>query len=733
MLISTFLCSLAALITLVRALEFLQSAFLYCKNLADLREAALKSTAEAFNSMWELFMLLTLWETYGTLVRATICAVLIPAWGLRCLPHWLRIVFWLSLTALPWLLSFQHALWSYGIILLLFFLLGLWKDGAAARPTPAYLKTLRVTSVNALILLSIVAEPVLLTALVVGVGVSESSATPSTRRLLQSEGSFAAAAAVTLCWLIVMSLPHVMSSESSCLGTVRFHVAMQFLRRACLPAAVVFLAQDGSRGAVSLLLLGFLSFTTILGLDLLSQRHLPDTVNLDLVQPAAFLAGSIFTQVIFVYQLLNGPPMVACISSLLIPGWILAYRVLGGEIGGPLWLFPFQLGLALVVSFFSWAQLWNISQQMLWEGAGFLVLVFLLLSVAVEVQARRWRQKAMEKSGLVEVVRQLLAKLSQKGVLLETPVQELSDGPAVARTLEDCERATRMERLSGSFLVGRSQWLARLRLHRLDLDVVAQCGQQLVEAVCTPPSSLQIFLLMKRKSGRRIPTAIWQMILEFVSDVRYMSKILDPVVKHFNGGTPHRQLLRAYEAMKGVGSRVHNVSLARRCASEPLTPKTVSMARPGIPLEVWCEASGASSASGSRTGAWRRRVLQKVHKSGVTVAKEPGESSASHVFYDFKTCSVRFLQLSLEECLEKDLKAWWKEAPGLYGFGCRCGRPFHPPRRECCYRRHFSHCCTACQNQGHHNRLPHTPACDGRRPREPLMRQLADGCPTCEL
>ena len=42
------------------------------------------------------------------------------------------------------------------------------------------------------------------------------------------------------------------------------------------------------------------------------------------------------------------------------------------------------------------------------SGAGFLVLVFLLLSVAVEVQARRWRQKAMEKSGLVEVVRQLL-------------------------------------------------------------------------------------------------------------------------------------------------------------------------------------------------------------------------------------------------------------------------------------------------------------------------------------
>ena len=40
-------------------------------------------------------------------------------------------------------------------------------------------------------------------------------------------------------------------------------------------------------------------------------------------------------------------------------------------------------------------------------------------------------------------------------------------------------------------------------------DMVAECGHQLLEGVCTPPSTLQIFLLMRRRSGRRIPTAAW--------------------------------------------------------------------------------------------------------------------------------------------------------------------------------------------------------------------------------
>ena len=39
-------------------------------------------------------------------------------------------------------------------------------------------------------------------------------------------------------------------------------------------------------------------------------------------------------------------------------------------------------------------------------------------------------------------------------------------------------------------------------------DVVAECGHRLLEGVCVPPSTVQIshFLLLKRKSGRRIPT-----------------------------------------------------------------------------------------------------------------------------------------------------------------------------------------------------------------------------------
>ena len=42
-------------------------------------------------------------------------------------------------------------------------------------------------------------------------------------------------------------------------------------------------------------------------------------------------------------------------------------------------------------------------------------------------------------------------------------------------------------------------------------EMVAECGHQLLEGVCTPPSTLQIFLLMRRRSGRRIPTAAWRM------------------------------------------------------------------------------------------------------------------------------------------------------------------------------------------------------------------------------
>ena len=40
-------------------------------------------------------------------------------------------------------------------------------------------------------------------------------------------------------------------------------------------------------------------------------------------------------------------------------------------------------------------------------------------------------------------------------------------------------------------------------------DVVAECGHRLLEGVCVPPSTVQIFLLLKRKSGRRIPTVSW--------------------------------------------------------------------------------------------------------------------------------------------------------------------------------------------------------------------------------
>ena len=44
---------------------------------------------------------------------------------------------------------------------------------------------------------------------------------------------------------------------------------------------------------------------------------------------------------------------------------------------------------------------------------------------------------------------------------------------------------------------------------RTTKDVVAECGHRLLEAVCVPPSTVQIFLLLKRKSGRKIPRVPW--------------------------------------------------------------------------------------------------------------------------------------------------------------------------------------------------------------------------------
>ncbi|CAK9006510.1 Uncharacterized protein SCF082_LOCUS9057 [Durusdinium trenchii] len=671
MLFTTLLASLLAILTLVRALEFLQVAFLYCKSLQDLRAAAWRAVKDALSSLWELISLLTLWETYTSLVRASICAVLIPAWGLTPLPHWLRIILWLGLCSLPWLLTLQRAVIIFGALEVVLFTINLLRKGCQTCQAPsAYLNAMRMTGINGLVLVFVVGEGVML------------ASVEYLEPLFMNWTWFIVAACIGVLWLIVMSLPHAMSSSiKSCVDAVKFHMAIQLLRRCCLlPAAVVFLsqmdpqAQDATSRAAGMLL-AFLSFTAVLGWDLLCQEHLPENLGLDLVQPPAFLAGLFFAQVAFVHQQLHGNLTTCFAASLLMPVWILSFQLVSGSIGGPLWLMPLQLAASCLVSYLAWARLVHFNHQ--WAGAACLALLAALGFLAAWWLARRWRRQAS--SGAAQVLKQLLDRLAQKGAqleaatLVETKGEDLSPEEG-AMQLEVLEKGTRMEYLSKSFLSTRHDWLSSLRAGRRHFDVVVTCGTALLEAICTPPSTLQIFSLMRRKSGRRVPTAIWQIILEFVSDVKYMSKMLNPVVQNFNSGGPDRQLMRAWELMNGVGVRVRSFELTRGQA--PLFVPQNFRSLQGFPVTVLDER-----------GPWRGRIT-KVWRDCVEVKSALSGWQNVFVFSDGR---VQVLSQSPEDRLAEDLHFWTLLVHRDLRDVCPCGRPRKGEHSNCCrkcYRRY---------------------------------------------
>ncbi|CAJ1328955.1 unnamed protein product [Effrenium voratum] len=475
MLLTTGLACLCALLTLVRALEFLKAS-LHCGSLAELRSCAWDSSCEALGALWELLALLFFWDSYKTLVRSAVCALLLPAWGLLLLPHGLRILLWLGLCALPWTLPLHWVLRSLAAVEAVFFLVALLRRRAAAaqetrrrvswgrellkvplgplmgnqflvnatlgqlfwpfpgvfggsvavaegfrelrkgeEAVPAHMKTLRISGMNALALISLVVDAVLLSSLDV--------LAPT----LRQEGWLYGAVAVTALWLLVISLPHAMSKDESsekddCLSSGKFHVGMQLLRRLLLPAAIVFsvqvlageMALDGAYGASArgaCLGLAFLTFTTVLGLDLHThaQDHLPDSVGLDIVQPSAFLGGLLFAQLLFLNRALEqnmegGSGLYPAVTSLLMPAWVLGYAALGGSLGGPLWLWPLQLGAALAPAWGAWTAALKLNENVTW--AGFAGLCFLSLCGAslVELLASRWRRAALEKEvGLMEM------------------------------------------------------------------------------------------------------------------------------------------------------------------------------------------------------------------------------------------------------------------------------------------------------------------------------------------
>ncbi|CAE7485165.1 unnamed protein product [Symbiodinium necroappetens] len=570
MLCTTVLAGILAMVTLVRTMEFLQNAFLHCSTLREVRHAALRALSEAARHWWELLLLLTFWKTYKTLVHAAVCALLLPAYSLEVGPFLIRIVLWLLLCALPWTtLPFQYVLSAFALVVVgCFALRGFPCRSEATAISAAAPLHLRVTGMNAVVLLCIVAEAALLSSVI------------SLRPLLQQEAFFSASAAVTGLWLLVISLPHTQPEGLSAaqdghrqgvLGSAKFHAAWQLMRRGlALPAAVVLLLHCGAGGPLgrwSCMLLAFLAFTTALGADMQAhlQSFMPDSLGLDIAQPPTFLAGLTMAQMVFVAQVLYQPDWawLSMLVSALLPTWVLIFECRQG-LAGPAWLLPLQLGASFAPAWSQLAGVLGLSTSTRMAGFSTIVLLSMIGMVTADRRARHRQHKAMLEAEVPKMMEELLHRLNRKGVLLSRlastefggslPVLENYENPrGLASTLAAFEAATRMERLSTEFLVSRKEWLVELREGRDDYAVVARCGSRLVDAICTPSSTVQTMCLLRRHATRKLPRDIWKMIMSFVSDVRVVSSLLGPVVQHFGGGQPKQQVVRGWEAMNEVG------------------------------------------------------------------------------------------------------------------------------------------------------------------------------------
>eukprot|EP00439_Symbiodinium_sp_Y106_P004424 s1375_g1.t1 len=588
--------------------------------LREVRRAALTALSEA---AWHW----TFWKTYKTLVHAAVCSLLLPAYSLEVGPFLIRIVLWLLLCALPWIpsrswlafgttLPFQYVLLAFALVVIgCFASRGLPCRSQATAIRAAAPLHLRVTGMNAVVLLCIIAEAALLSSVI------------SLRPLLQKEAFFSASAAVTGLWLLVISLPHTQPEGLSAaqdghpqgvLGSAKFHAAWQLMRRGlALPAAVVLLLHCGAGGALgrwsggepkvfkmsvwvrqwlrfgqptlqpvrSCLLLAFLAFTTALGADMQAhlQSFMPDSLGLDVAQPPTFLAGLTMAQMVFVAQVLYQPDWawLSMLVSALLPTWVLMFECRQG-LAGPAWLLPLQLGASFAPAWSQLAEVLGISSPT--RLAGFSTIL-LLSTIGME----------------------LLHRLNRKGVLLSRlasvefggslPFLESYENPrGLASTLEAFEAATRMERLSTEFLVSRKEWLAELREGRDDYAVVARCGSRLVDAVCTPSSTVQTMCLLRRHATRKLPRNIWKMIMSFVSDVRVVSGLLEPVVKHFGGGQPKGQVVRGWEAMNEVGQWLQR----QRQATDGDLPESGEDALTKQLAKWWKAAPKKFGRSGSR-------------------------------------------------------------------------------------------------------------------------------------
>ena len=103
-LVTAVLASLLALVTLVRALDFLAEAALRATSLREVRILALRCAWDAIREIWELLSLFIVWRTYRCIVRAAVFGLLLPASCLVGIPPRLQMLSWVVLCSLPWTL-----------------------------------------------------------------------------------------------------------------------------------------------------------------------------------------------------------------------------------------------------------------------------------------------------------------------------------------------------------------------------------------------------------------------------------------------------------------------------------------------------------------------------------------------------------------------------------------------------------------------------------------------------
>lgn len=147
--------------------------------------------------------------------------------------------------------------------------------------------------------------------------------------------------------------------------------------------------------------------------------------------------------------------------------------------------------------------------------------------------------------------------------------------------------------------------------------------------------------------------------LEYLSDVRYVSKMLGAVVNHFGSGGPGQQLLRAWQVMDNLGQRVAATTAVMDVTQSQILSH--SLARVGLPVTV-------ESAAGP---SWRGRVVGTTRNGVWVEALDPSSwRNGREAKGIFQFDKVRMEKQSLEERIQEDLQIWWREARGLYGDGC---------------------------------------------------------------